>query len=148
MYVLRILLLTLFLGLTTGAALPTTIPLIETEDLDGTFHWKRIPVLTADTTEGSPRTAFEHFFRYGCYGVPENVKVLDVSLLEGLLTVNVSKDILSYGGSAFERALVEQLTKIAAEIPGTERFTLTIDGVLRPLIQGTEIDRLQLRTCV
>ena len=158
MHIFHMLLLSLFFVLMSGAASPaifinevstieiaaTEMPIIETEALDGTFHWKRIPIPAADTAEMHALTAFEHFFRYGSYGIPHNVKVLNVSLANGLLTVDVSADILSYGGSAFERALAEQLIKIAAEIPSAEKFTLTTDGVLRPLIYGTEINRIQL----
>jgi len=165
MHILHAFLLSMFLGLLavllTGAAphtisavpatstVPTipaapTIPIIETEDLNGTFHWRRISISASDTSEAHAHTAFEHFFKYGSYAVPQNVKMLNVSLLDGLLTVDVSEDILSYDGSAFEQALTKQLIKIAAEIPTVERFTLTTEGALRPLIHGTKIDGISI----
>ena len=137
---MRIFILFLLLGLLAAA----TIPVIETEDLGGTFHWKRLSVPSANTTITHAHTAFEYFFAYGSYGVPGNVKVLDVKLDNGLLTLNVSGDILHYEGSAFEHALVTQLIRIAAEVPDAERFTLIIDGIHQPLVKGTEIIALPL----
>ena len=125
---------------TCAGSLPVSLPVIETEDISGTFYWKRIPLPATNTPEEHAQAAFKYFFRYSSYGVPENVNVLGVSLEDGLLTVDVSREILNYGGgSAFERALTTQLIKIAAEVPGTVRFILTIEGTLQPLAEGTEV---------
>ena len=116
-----------------------SLPIIITEDLDGNFYWTRIDLPAADTAEAHARLAYEYFFKYGSYGVPENVKVLNVKLVDGTLTVDVSETVMDYGGSAFEQALVAQLLKIAAEIPGVCSFTLTVDGTPQPLVQGTKL---------
>jgi len=128
------------------AKIGLTIPIIEAEDIRGNFQWKRLPLpaIDADTPKAYAHTAFKLFFEQGYFGVPENVKVLNATLENGLLTIDVSEDILLYDGSASERALVEQLVKIAAEIPGAEKFTLTIDGFLQPLVKGTEINAICL----
>ena len=113
------------------AALLVLVPVIMSEDLDGTLHWGHIPVPDADM-------AFEYFFRYGSYGVPEGVEVLGVTFDDGHLILDVCEKILSYGGgSAFELALVAQLEKIAVEVFGAERFNLLIDGEGQSLIYGT-----------
>ena len=122
-----------------------TMPIIATEELDGTFIWTQIELPATDTAEAHAAVAFEYFFRYGSYGVPDNVEVLGVELVDGRLTVDVSEDIANYGGSAFERALAAQLIKIAQELPKTDSFTLLIEGEARPLAQGTEIVAYDLR---
>lgn len=113
------------------------IPLIESEGLDGTFYWKRLSVPTSNELDA--KIAFEYFFDHGEHSVPKNVKVFDANLENGLLTVDVSGDIMSYEGSAFEYALTEQLIKLATEIPRAKRFTLLIGGIAQPLVSGTTI---------
>jgi len=138
----------LFLLLSLGILTAATFPIIETEGLNGTFYWTCIPLpaaYTTDVPEAYARIVFEYFFTHGHYGVPKNVEVLDIRFEDSLLILDVSEDILSYEGSAFERALTTQLIKIAAEIPGIERLTLTIEGALQPLVKGTEIFNMSLR---
>ena len=141
----RILILFLALFLTSGTRVASTetqyfLPIIVSEDLCGAFHWERIPLTGSSTAEGYARIAYKYFFRYGIYGVPENVQVLDITFEDGLLTVDVSEDIVLYGGgSAFEMALVAQLTEIAGVVPGVDRLTLLIEGKEQPLAQGTKL---------
>ena len=117
--------------------LPVIVPMIESEDLDGTFRWVYITLPSDGSAEDHARVAFEYFFANGRYGVPESVEVLDIRLEGTSLTVDVSDAILSYGGSAFERALVAQLIKIAGEVPGVDRFTLAIENEAGVLVYGT-----------
>ena len=121
-----------------------SMSLIVTEDIDGTFRWEQINLPAVETAEEHARMAFEYFFRYGKYGVPQGVEVLSIEMADGLLTVDVSEDILGYGGSAFERALVAQLKQIASDIPGADSLTLLIEGEEGLLVQGTAIYRAGL----
>ena len=113
--------------------------LIVGENVDGSFIWERIPIAASESAEGLARTAFEYFFRYGSYGVPDNVEVLGVSLTDGLLVLDVCEAILDYNGSAFEVALLAQLVKVASAIPFVERLTLKINGIPQTLAKGTEV---------
>lgn len=121
-----------------------SLPVIVAEGMDGAFYWGRIP-MTCHTEDrlapGRPGGAFEYFFRYGSFGVPENVEVLGVTLVDGVLTLDVCEAILAYGGSAYERALAAQLVEIAREVPGAERFILKIEGEVRGLVKGTQFPR-------
>ena len=127
-------------ALVMTATLPT-LPMIETEDLDGTFHWKRVPIPATYSAEDHAQMSFNYFFQNGTYSVPKDVEVLEVRITDGLLMVDVTESILDYGGSSFEIALVTQLKKIASEVPGIDRFTLRVEGLLQPLAYGTEIYR-------
>jgi len=118
----------------------STLPMIETEDIDGTFHWKRVVLPVTYSAEEHAQMSFGYFFQNGTYSVPDDVEVLGIRITDGLLTVNVSESIMNYGGSSFEIALVTQLMKIATEVPGVDRFTLRVEGFLQPLVYGTEIN--------
>ena len=76
--------------------------------------------------------------------MPEGVELLGLNIADGLLTIDVSGDILDYGGSAFERALAAQLVQIAAGVPGVDSLSLRVDGLRQPLAYGTEFDGLDV----
>lgn len=141
---MRILILLLVVGLIWPVSLSAsaTLPLIESEDLDGTFHWRYIELPEVETAKEHAMVAFKNFFEYGQYCVPTDVEVLTITLNNGHLILNVSKEIWEYGGSAFEIALVEQLLKIASTVPEVSEFTLKIEGIVQPLVQGLELDRV------
>ena len=128
-----------------------SLPIIVAEAENGTFQWGYFTLPPEIPAEVQARLAFEYFFRYGTYGVPEGVIVLDVSQREGHLTLNVSDAILAYGGSANEYALTSQLIKLAQVISADDRsssinrFSLKIEGQIQPLVKGTEINRVRLR---
>lgn len=90
-----------------------------------------------------PTAAFESFFQEEW--VPAGVAVLGTSLNDGILTVDVSEEILNYGGNAFEAELVAELAAIAATVPGAEHFSLTIEGQRSPLAEGYIIEGMSLQ---
>ena len=119
-----------------------SIPIIETE-IDDEFQWIRIPL--TDISPSFADAAYRLFFSKAGYGVPEDVTVLSIVIENGLLTLDVSENILSFGGgNAFEFALTSQLLAIAAEIPEVERFSLAIEGEMRHLPEGSELIEIPL----
>ena len=71
-------------------------------------------------------------------------EVLGMTLEDGLLTLNVSKGILNYGGSTFELELVEELMEFARNVYGAKQFTLLIEGELGILNKGLYIYNVKL----
>jgi hypothetical protein len=77
--------------------------------------------------------------------LPADTRVLGVRFRSGVLTVNVSEEILSVGGNENERLLVAALVEAAHGVPGAAHLTLLIEGELRPLPEGRIVD-IQLET--
>ena len=72
----------------------------------------------------------------------ENVKILNIAMVENCLHLNVSEDIRSYGGgNAYERLLRRKIVKTAIHIKNVDSITLLIDGVSTHLPEGTLIFR-------
>lgn len=72
--------------------------------------------------------------------IPEGTRLLAVDILDGMLLLDVSADILQYGGgSAYEQGLVSQIMLNASEIEGVETVTLLIEGERVYLPEGTEL---------
>ena len=103
------------------------------------YVWTRRALLfekDAYTQEEEAFAVFADFFGNGFFCVPEKVKLLAAEIENGCLILNVSEDILRYGGNAYERALVLQLMKTASSFPGIEYLTLLIEGESHPLTEG------------
>ena len=59
---------------------------------------------------------------------------------DGHLLLNVSSDILSFGGGTyFEGRIVDSLLEFATSIPNAKYLTLLIEGTPQKLPEGTEI---------
>jgi spore germination protein GerM len=71
------------------------------------------------------------------------VRVLGVSIIEGCLTLDVSAEILAYGGNANERALIAQLLETAFGLPRVDTLTLTVEGKLVPLPEGRILNMIK-----
>lgn len=71
--------------------------------------------------------------------LPKGAKFLNIFLDDKHLFVNVSDDILKYGGNFYENNLRAELIKNALEIDGVDYFTLLIEGETRFLTEGSEI---------
>ncbi len=71
--------------------------------------------------------------------IPKDTKLLDVALNNDSLQINVSKEILNYGGTAWEENLKKQILHTAFSIPGVNRFTLFIEGAEGILTEGTRL---------
>ena len=72
--------------------------------------------------------------------IPSNVSVLSVVVNDDELILNVTEDIQNYGGTFYEKALVEQLLETTLSIEGINKVTLLIEGESKPLTEGTEIN--------
>lgn len=77
---------------------------------------------------------------------PQNVTILDVFFHREYahLIVNVSAEILSYGGTTFEHYLVEKLLLNATALGQVGTFTLLIEGQPRHLPEGILLYQVQL----
>ena len=72
--------------------------------------------------------------------IPSQTEILSVQWYGNELVVDVSKEIISYGGgNAMEYAIVGELLEAAFSIPEVESFTLLIEGKEDCLPEGTRI---------
>ena len=73
--------------------------------------------------------------------VPPNVQILDVFFHAEYshLVLNLSSDILNYGGTYFEDKLINKLLINAATIPEVGYFSVLIDGQRQCFPEGTSI---------
>lgn len=72
--------------------------------------------------------------------IPSQTEILSVQWYGNELIVDVSRDIISYGGgNAMEYAVVGELLEMAFSIPEVESFTLLIEGEEDCLPEGTRI---------
>ena len=78
--------------------------------------------------------------------VPKNVKVLDVffDYESTHLILNLSQDILNYGGTYFEDKLVSILLANAAALPEVGYFTVLIEGKRLHLPEGVLINEIRV----
>ena len=72
---------------------------------------------------------------------PQGVEVRDVLFFWecGHLLINLSADIMLYGGTYFEYRLVEKLLANAAAMPHVAYFTVLIEGQIGYLPEGTKL---------
>ena len=105
------------------------------------YNWERHEIyLYEDTKEELAFALFTYFFETVTYAMPEGVRVLDVTLDNGHLILNVSEDIMQYGGNTNEHALIAQMIRAALSLIGVEKLTLLIEGELRYLPEGRIIE--------
>jgi len=128
----------LILALATGTTVDTPVSIPMYIPIEST-------VGVIDKTVDEATAIFESFFQEGPEWVPAGVEVRGASLNEGLLTVDVSEEILNYGGNAFEAELVAELAAVAATVPGAEHFSLIIEGQRSPLAEGYTIEAMLLQ---
>lgn len=72
--------------------------------------------------------------------IPKNVTVTNILYINGSLDIELSEDILDYGGTAWEIAMVDQILATVFSIEEIERFTLLIKGDRKILVEGTIIN--------
>lgn len=75
---------------------------------------------------------------YSC--IPKGVSVKHVLFMNGTLEVALSREILNYGGTARETAMVNQLLATVFSIDDVQEFTLYIEGNGKLLVEGTVIN--------
>ena len=80
------------------------------------------------------------------YYVPHGVSVLDVFFHTEYthLVLNLSPEVLNYGGTHFEWEFVQILLINAASIEEVGYFTVLIDGQRRYLPEGTKIHEIRV----
>ena len=78
--------------------------------------------------------------------VPLNVRVLDAFFFEDTahLILNVSAEILNYGGTYFEYMMINKLLANAGGIPEVGYFSIWINGQRQYLPEGIEVQELNL----
>lgn len=110
---------------------------------DDAEYW-RSKIVSCGEAELSPAEkafhVFEGFFSDGLSAsIPAETKVLQVTINEDLLILNVSREIKNYGGTANEEALTRQLVETALAMPGIAKVTLLIEGKEDYLPEGSRI---------
>ena len=104
------------------------------------WHTEEITFHGSFTAEQEAYLLMDDFFTSGlAVSVPQGVSVIGVKIEEDTLTVNVSRQILQYGGTANENILLAQFLKTALDMPGIHKVTLLVDSFLRPLPEGSLI---------
>lgn len=85
----------------------------------------------------------EIFGRHNFDFVPQDVRVLAVNFdnYDGHLTLDVSAEIMNYGGTYFEYYFVKKLIKNATSLEEVCYFTLLVEGELIHLPEGVKIYR-------
>lgn len=80
--------------------------------------------------------------------VPPGVRILNIIFCEytAHLTINLSTEILNYGGTHFEYRLVNKLLKNTVSIHGVSYLTILIDSQHQYFPEGMEIFNFQLLT--
>ena len=104
------------------------------------WHTEGITFHGPFTAEQQAYLLLDDFFTAGLVSsAPRGVSVIGVKIEGDLLTVNLSRQILNYGGTANENILLAQFLKTALDIPGIRKVTLLVDSFLRPLPEGSMI---------
>ncbi len=131
----------LFFVLIAAAVLAKAAPLIPADAAISSLTQETAPARQAFDT-------FEALFADEAATVPTGVRVLGVRIRDGALTVNVSGEILNWGGNENERMLIETLIATAQKITGVTHLTLLTEGEPRPLCEGRYIDDMPLAASV
>ncbi|GMQ62298.1 GerMN domain-containing protein [Vallitalea maricola] len=71
--------------------------------------------------------------------IPEEVTITNILFINGSLEIEVSEDILNYGGTAREMSMVDQILATVFSINEVEEFSLFIEGNREVLNEGTSI---------
>lgn len=72
--------------------------------------------------------------------IPEGVSIIQLLYINGSLDVEVSKDIMNYGGTAREVAMVNQILATVFAYEDIETVTLLIEENGKLLVEGTEVN--------
>ena len=88
---------------------------------------------------------FTQVFNSNADFVPQNVEILSIWFDDGVVTINLSEDVMNYGGTYFEYNFVNILLNNAAALPYPNYLTVLVEGRVRHLPEGVEIFRTPLR---
>ena len=114
------------------------------ESPEGFLWQRRYIIVSNDNPEKMAQALFVQFFNSASYAVPTGVEVLGAVIESGILVLDVSANILHFGGNANEHALVMQILKNAASLPGINSITLLTEGRLGHLPEGRIVYRHNL----
>jgi len=118
-------------------------------DNNGEAVWKKTAV-TVGPEPSLDRRAFALFKAFFTSELPSSVpggtRLLQAYVIEGELFLNVSEEILQYGGTYNETIIKEQIFRTARELDGADTITLLIEGWETPLTEGTLISHVSLPT--
>lgn len=106
--------------------------------IEFTHIYEEIP--TNIKEEFIAKKVFESYFNEGhSYYVPKNVEINSLYYENGHLYLNISSEVLNYGGNFHENILKAEITRNALEIENVEKFTLLIDNKVGLLTEGGSI---------
>jgi len=113
---------------------------------DETFSYQITAAPACFPVQHSAWVVFAQMFRSGSYFMPQDVTVLgaDFNPANGHLTLDLSKEVLNYGGTYFEYKFIKLMRKNAAALPDVLYLTVLIEGILQPLPEGVEIEKIPL----
>ncbi|MBC7958899.1 MAG: GerMN domain-containing protein [Vallitaleaceae bacterium] len=73
--------------------------------------------------------------------IPSGTHLNRALVLDGHLLLDFSQQLLNYGGTSWEEALVDELLSTAFSVDGVQWVTIRIDGECQNLVEGTTINR-------
>lgn len=104
------------------------------EDGDLIPNYKNL-VIQSDKVEDQVRQMHEEMTPY----LPNNVKLMNITLDDKHCIIVFSKEILNYGGSAQERLMVNQIASSYLSLEGIEVLTVRIHERGTLFVEGSEI---------
>ncbi|MCL2236547.1 MAG: hypothetical protein FWB98_08945 [Defluviitaleaceae bacterium] len=84
---------------------------------------------------------FTQIFSSGMDFVPQNVEILSIWIDDGVLTLNLSEDVMNYGGTYFEYRFINILFESAAKLRYPRYLTILVEGRATYLPEGVKIFR-------
>lgn len=112
-----------------------------TDEVDEAWDIEKVYINKNLNLEGQIYKLFTKFFNNpkNIYS-PKDVQVLDVTLIDDLLLINVSREIMNHGGNFYTNALKKQIVRTALSIEQVNRVTLCIESETYLLPEGIAIE--------
>lgn len=76
--------------------------------------------------------------------MPENVELVNSSIVDRVLTLDFNREIKNYGGNAREEGLIKQILYTMKQINDVEKVKILIEGKKDDLPEGTDISKALL----
>ncbi len=73
--------------------------------------------------------------------IPQDVVLLDTSIVNGIITLNFSEEFMNYGGTAREEGILKQLAYTLRQCNGIRRLRIIVGGREVELPEGTDISQ-------
>jgi hypothetical protein len=111
-------------------------------NFDGEFEYYEIIIPADFPVEYRAWVVFSEIFeRNEMEFVPQGVRILGTHFAadSGVLVLNLSKEVLDYGGTYFEYRFTQKLFKNAAALPGVRYFSVLVEGQILELPEGAKI---------